>query len=118
MNRGTGLKRNVGLKRTPWEPERRPLPKESAKTKRDRPRRRKVSQAVRERDGRCILAERIQEHPDFPPHVCWGDLVPNHRWKASGGGPYVESNMDAVCWAGNQYIEDWPLEAKELGLVL
>ena len=64
------LKRKTPLRaRSPWRPVRRPLPRESAKRRRQRRVRAAVVAEVRERDGRCVAAELV------PSIACRGALV-------------------------------------------
>jgi hypothetical protein len=60
---------------------------------------------------RCLL-ERAGEGP------CSGLLTPHHLRKAGQGGPYTVENLVALCARHNSWVEDEPLRAHELGLVI
>ena len=64
------LKRTTPLRaKSPWRPVRRPLPRESAKHRAQRRRRKEVEAEVLERDGGCVAAELV------PSIACRGALV-------------------------------------------
>lgn len=88
-----------------------PLPKMSEKVRADQPRRRKVREAVYERDGGCVLLRISTDHD------CMGSpLTPHHIRKASQGGPYDESNLVSICAIGNSWLEIDRPAARALGL--
>lgn len=48
---------------------------------------------------------------------CFGSLTPHHLLKASQGGRYTVDNLLTLCSAHNDRVEDYPLRARQLGLV-
>lgn len=89
------------------------LPARSRKVEADLPRRRKVRAAVFERDGNVCLMVALK-----PGHVCHGTpLTVHHLKKASQGGTYTEDNLVTLCAYANGFVEDYPAEARALGLV-
>lgn len=65
------------------------------------------------RDGhRCLLADRS----DTPP--CFGvPLTPHHLRKSIHGGRYELENLVTLCSFHNDWVEQWPVTAHDLGLV-
>ena len=85
----------------------------------DADRRKAVREAVFARDGGCLLSPwgRLNdEGRDWGP--CVGVLTPHHLLKASQGGAYSEDNLVALCAMHNSMIEDWPIQAERIGLVV
>jgi len=74
-------------------------------------RREDVRAAVYARDRGCVLARHVG-------HLCLGVLTPHHLKKAGQGGAYTVDNIVAVCSSGNVWVEDEPLAAHRLGLVV
>ncbi len=104
--KGASLSRTRGLRRM------------SDKRRAELEDRRRVREAVLERDRTCVLAQRLRDRPDLPIHTCRGPLTYHHLWKEGQGGPYTEDNGVALCLEANAgWVESWPLEAKVLGLV-
>lgn len=66
------------------------------------------------RDGRCRLAGWLPG--GFGP--CLGALTVHHLRKAGQGGPYTLPNLLTLCAAHNDAIEEVPVLAHELGLVI
>jgi hypothetical protein len=72
-----------------------------------------IRQAVYERDGGCLL----RKWPGAGP--CFGERTPHHLHKSGQQGEYSESNLVQICSSHNGgWIEDHPIEANELGLVV
>lgn len=49
---------------------------------------------------------------------CFGPLTPHHVRKASAGGSYSPDNLLSACAHHNGWIEDHPIAAAALGLVI
>lgn len=113
LKRKQGLKRTGALKRTRIRPV-------SAKRALDAHRRKKVREAVFARDGRCLLNPYGPLNPhgqDWGP--CFGKpLTFHHLRKASGGGEYTEANGVTLCSGHNDMVEDYPISAAVIGLVV
>lgn len=73
--------------------------------------RRRVFGDVLARDGGCLLAS-------WASHRCTGPLTPHHLAKASACGPFTLDNLVVLCGGGNGWVEDAPLMAARLGLVV
>lgn len=83
----------------------------SKKRQREMKERAKVRHVVLSRDGFTCQAKALL------PHVpCFGGLEAHHWIKASAGGPYQPDNLLTLCQRHNQWVEDEPLKARELGL--
>lgn len=107
------MKRGKPLKRTAMKPTRKALPKQSARRKSEVPERRRVNALVVERDGGCVPKMRGM------PGDCLGPLAAHELVKRSAGGDYLDpENCVAACSYHNGRIEDYPNEARGLGLVL
>ena len=50
--------------------------------------------------------------------ACHGERTPHHLLKASAGGEYTEENLVELCVFHNDWVEDYPLEAAAIGLVI
>ena len=111
------------MKRTPlardtpkarkWASGRRtPLKSRSARRRADKPPESKVKAAVFVRDElRCLMATDTET-------VCGGPLTYHHRRKASAGGAYIVENGATLCADHNVWVEDNPVTARRLGLVV
>lgn len=62
--------------------------------------------------GRCIPRER------GAPGGCFGKLTPHRLRKGSNLGGYTTDNVVSSCAFHNDWIEDQPKAARELGLVI
>lgn len=92
---------------------RRKLPQQSAKRKAQNAVRRDVTEQVFERDGYvCRLASKPETGP------CFGPLTPHHLKKKSAGGADSLANQVTLCAQHNSWVEDWPVKARELGMVV
>lgn len=88
-----------------------PLARVSAKRRREVAKRAKVRLEVFERDGfRCQIRA-------FVGTECFGRPTVHHLRKASQGGDYDPENLVTACSYHNDWIEDNPARARELGLV-
>jgi len=73
--------------------------------------RREIRERVFVRDGyRC--------QANWPATECFGPLTVHHLKKASAGGTYTEGNLVTTCSHHNSLIEDFPITAQSLGLVI
>ncbi len=73
--------------------------------------RREIRERVFARDGyRC--------QANWPDTECFGPLTPHHLKKASGSGEYTEDNLLTLCSHHNSLVEDFPVTAALLGLVI
>lgn len=72
-----------------------------------------VWEQVQARDRGCLLDGHHGAH-----QPCRGGLTPHHLQKASQGGPYTVENIVALCAFHNGWVEDYPLTAHVLGLVV
>lgn len=73
-----------------------------------------IREQVFTRDGhRCLLEHR----PDLGGG-CRGRLTPHHLQKASQGGPYTLTNLVTLCGHHNGWVEDRPIVAHSVGLVV
>ena len=88
----------------------------SKKRARENRQHRAIREAVFERDHhRC----QFSKHNGLQYAVgCFGPLTVHHLKKASAGGSYSEDNLVTLCAFHNSWIEDWPLQAETLGLVV
>lgn len=68
-----------------------------------------VRETVFARDGGCVLRS-------FGG--CFGGLTFHHLCKASQGGEYTEANGATLCVFHNDAVEDHPIIAAQLGLVV
>lgn len=73
--------------------------------------REQIRQAVFARDGGCVLFGE-----GWGP--CSGPDTPHHLKKASAGGSYSMTNLVTLCSHHNVKVEDYPDEARALGLVI
>lgn len=90
------------------------VPKVSAKRETQRMTDAEVRKAVFLRDQmRCQFPHHLR--PDVP---CRGGLSVHHLLKASHGGPFVPGNLLTLCVVSNDWVEDNPEDAYELGLVV
>lgn len=98
-----GLKRSGRIK--PMSDKRRAeLPAEAA-----------VRAAVFERDGyRCRIKPLLK---GTRWERCWGRLTAHHLKKDGQGGGYTMENLISACAGHNDWVEDHPALAKQLGLV-
>jgi len=107
MNRSAPLQRRTPLARGG------PLPRESAKTKRERPDRMRVQEVTRARHGGVCEAK------DLVPEVrCWGpvdvdEIAPRGR---RPGGHLDDTNTQCLCRAHHDWKHAHPRRALELGL--
>lgn len=118
LERRTPLKRGKPLKaKTPLARSTKPLPRESAKRKAERPVRDAVRAAVKERDGGCV-AHHLVEAGQIPRSACWGQIETDEivSRKRRPGGHLDETNCQALCTGINRWKEDKPRRAIELGL--
>lgn len=112
MKRGGPLRRLTPLRRG------KRLPAQSRKRKAELEARRDVRMAVFDRDGhRCVLAARVLLAGERVP-ACFGPITPHHLRKASAGGPYTPDNLVTLCAGHNEWVENAPLQASALGLVI
>ncbi len=51
------------------------------------------------------------------PH-CYGPLTPHHLLKTTQGGRYTEENLVSLCATHNDWVEQEPLVAWRMGLVI
>lgn len=73
--------------------------------------RREIRERVFARDGfRC--------QANWPDVECYGPLTVHHLKKASQGGAYTEANLVSLCSHHNSLVEDFPVTAELLGLVI
>jgi hypothetical protein len=114
LERRTPLARGGPLARRSWLARRGHLRSISPKrlAARTDPRRAEVRAFVFTRDGGCLLAD------DIGSGECFGPLTPHHLLKERHGGPYEPWNLVALCAHHNDWVEDWPLVAHTMGLVI
>lgn len=91
---------------------RKPLPRQSAKRRREAIPRAEVSVQARERDGGCVGRGLI------PDHECSGALDPHERIPRTAwpGGHLVLDNVVTVCRAAHEWIHANEIVAHGLGL--
>ena len=92
---------------------RKPLKPMSDKRRKLLPLRKLLRAEVLERDGKCMAADLV------PDVRCWGraeghEIIKHNKWQA---GWLRGDNVIAVCSIHNQWVEDWPNRAFELGLM-
>jgi hypothetical protein len=88
------------------------LPAQSAKRQQEAKSNADIREQTFERDGwTCRLAGFTQLGP------CMGPLTFHHKQKASAGGGYTVDNGITLCAQHNSAIEDFPLLARQLGMV-
>jgi 5-methylcytosine-specific restriction endonuclease McrA len=92
---------------------RRNLPAQSAKRAAEKPERDRVRAEVFTRDRNLC---QLRAEPGLPP--CFGALSVHHLRKASAGGSYSLDNLTTLCIGHNDLMEDEPLLAKRLGMVV
>jgi hypothetical protein len=115
------VKRKAPLKRTRLDRGTKPIKRVSAKKAKASSAEAKVKKRVLARDGGCV-ARRFQGL-DFGRVVvpaCFGglekhELVKRSHWTS---GALDENNCVILCHGHNRWVEDWPVEAAELGLVI
>jgi hypothetical protein len=83
----------------------------------DAPERDAVWQGVLARDRDCLLAARTDQNR-WLAGPCFGLLTPHHLLKASHGGPFSPANIVVLCARHNGWVEDVPVLAHSLGLVV
>jgi hypothetical protein len=68
----------------------------------------------------CTMPTVLRSHGAHPLDAgpCVGPITPHHLRKASAGGPYTLENLTTLCAGHNGWVEDHPLRATELGLVI
>jgi hypothetical protein len=68
----------------------------------------------------CQMADTLRHHGEHPLAAgpCIGGLTAHHLKKASAGGAYTADNLLSLCAGHNDWVEDHPLHATELGLVI
>ena len=111
IRRGTkGLARTGNLK-----------PRSATKAKIDR-QRSAMFAPLAEAGEPCRAGARIVAHEQArgKTHLCTGVAACFHelRKRSSGGSTVNPKNLLPVCWNCNNWAEDWPDYAKELGLVI
>lgn len=120
MKRGGQLRRSTPEQISAWRRRSKRIKPVSDKRAADRERRDDVREAVFRRDGyRCqwpVLFAAIGGQ--LPCTSCFGPLTPHHLWKAGQGGPYTEANLTTLCAFHNGAVEDNPLLAEAMGLVV
>ena len=106
------LKRSQPLRKH-WAPaKKRPDPLELAEKRR----RAQVRRRVYERDGHCLLSMLPKAAGS-----CFGPRTPHHLQKSQmGGNPalYTEDNLVWLCAHHNDWVEQYPLVARQVGLVV
>ena len=74
--------------------------------------RRDTSETVKQRDGHCRLRDMLVGHQ------CFGGFSPHHLLRQSQGHDDDEDNIVWLCAAANSWVENEPLLAHKLGLVI
>lgn len=112
LRRGRPLARGNGLARTGAPLRRTRLAPISARRRADLPRRARVRDDVHARDGGCLLEQ-------YGIGPCGGRLELHELRKASqGDDTYTAANGVSLCTIHNGWVEDNPLLAHVLGLVI
>ena len=109
----TPLTRKTPLARGTSQLARTPLARESKKRKAERPLRRAVVEAVKERDGeRCWAVDAV------PELACWGPLDPDeHELRSARPGGHLDpENVRMICRAHHDWKHLHPIEAARRGL--
>jgi 5-methylcytosine-specific restriction endonuclease McrA len=94
-----------------------PLKQQSDRRRSESDDRADVREQVYRRDYWTCRLERASRQRDDVPE-CSGPLTPHHLKKASAGGPYTLENLVTLCRGHNSWVEDAPLLATELGMVI
>lgn len=114
MKRGGPLKRKAPMARGIAQLKRTRLKPVSDKRRAAAPERAEVREQVFARDRhRC----RLDGAADVAG-ACRGPLTPHHLKKASAGGEYTLTNLVTLCAGHNTWVEDEPVKATELGMVI
>lgn len=118
LERRTPLKRTGGLKRSGALKARKRLAPSSPQRRAQAEAMADVRSRVFARDHRqCVLAGQ-SVRSDIRLPWCRGPLTVHHLLKAGQGGPYSECNLVTLCAGHNGWVEDEPLLAHHLGLVV